>query len=184
MAVYASAADLAAYVADNPELPLPAAPEAQERLLARAERAVDLVLGPWPRFANGRKLDPAALDTTQRAALSRATCAAAEHLAMLDPAFWVGDDDFLPNEVSILRRAPRVSPRMLEELAGHGLLKRSGTVASSPTSVGFNLSAQAPAAVVAPALARVGEDVLSSTVRRLLPDAAGAVSPTLDNGAA
>lgn len=127
MAVYATEAELDSYLLDTPEVSAPGG-EGSERLLARAEREVDRALGPWPRFANGLKLDPAQLDTTQRAALSRATCAAAEWLLLLDPATIAGDDDYLPDGAVILRRAQRVSPKMLAELAGHGLVRYSGTV--------------------------------------------------------
>ena len=128
MPTYASEADLVEYVRDNPHAALPVDVEARARLLERAERRVDEALGPWPLLSTGRKLDPAALDLVQRSALARATCAAAEHELLLGPEFFVGDDDYLPNDVSILRRASRVSPRMLQELSGTGLIRRSGTV--------------------------------------------------------
>ncbi|HXH89703.1 MAG TPA: hypothetical protein VNI55_13985 [Gaiellaceae bacterium] len=135
MATYALWSEVVAFCEGNQDVTLPGDSVAQERLLREAERAVDRSLGPWALLSTGLKIDPAALDLVQRPALSRATCAAAEHIAMLDPAFWVGDDDFLPNEVSILRRAPRVSPKMIEQLAGQGLIRRSGTVATSPSSI-------------------------------------------------
>lgn len=127
MALYASESDLLDYLADSPELTAPGG-EAAERLLERAEREVDRALGPWPILSTGRKLDPALLDLVQRAAVARATCAAAEHLLLLDPATLAGDDDYVPNEVTVLRRAQRVSPKMLAELSGHGLVRYSGTV--------------------------------------------------------
>jgi len=127
MAAYASRQELQDYLSGNPVAQLPDEPEV-ERLLERAQRAVDRVLGRWPLLSTALKLDPGSLDLVQRAALSRATCAACEHILSLDAEFWSGDDDYLPNEVSILRRAQRVSPRMMEELAGHGLIRRSGTV--------------------------------------------------------
>jgi hypothetical protein len=41
----------------------------------------------------------------------------------------VGTDDYLIGEsVTVLRRAGRVAPKMLEELAGSGLITYSGTV--------------------------------------------------------
>lgn len=128
MAVYATPEALTDYIASNEDATLPGDPVAVQRLLARAERQVDLVVGPWPRFSSGLKFDPALLDVTQRAALSRATCAAAEHLLVVDASFLAGAEDFAPGEVSILYRAMRDAPRVLEELAGHGLVRRSGTV--------------------------------------------------------
>lgn len=74
---YTSQADFEAYVegwvTDNPD--------ALARLLQRAERDVDAILGPIPRSAvttTGLKLAPASLRTWEAAALSRAVCAQAE----------------------------------------------------------------------------------------------------------
>jgi len=128
MALYSTTQELADYVASNEDATLPASPEATQRLLERAEGVVDRALGPWPYLSTGRKLDPAALDLVQRAALSRATAAAAEHLLVVDASFLAGAEDFAPGEISVLYRAMRDAPRVLEELAGHGLVKRSGTV--------------------------------------------------------
>ena len=126
MATYATAAELDAYLLDTPEVSAPGG-EATERLLQRAERQVDLVVGPWPRFSSGLKFDPALLDTTQQAALSRACCAAAQFLLVVDAETLIGDDDYLPDGAVILRRAAKVSPKMVAELSGHGLLKYTGT---------------------------------------------------------
>jgi hypothetical protein len=132
VAIYATQAQLEAYLADTPEVSVPGDAEAVERLLQRAETAVDLILGSWPRFATGRKLDPAQLDLVQREGLARATCAAAQHLLVLDPDVLVGADDYAPGEVTVLRRAVRTSPRAVEELSGHGLIRRSGTIPAPP----------------------------------------------------
>lgn len=62
-------------------------PDALNRLLERAERDVDALLGPrTPRTDTGLKLDPSALRTFERTALSRAVCAQAEY------RFRVGED--------------------------------------------------------------------------------------------
>lgn len=132
MALYATPAELEAYVADNPDADFPDSAEVVERLLVRAEGVVDRAVGPWPYLSTGRRLDPASLDLVQREALSRATCAAAEHLLVVDPGFLAGAEDYLPGQVSIAYRAMRNSPRVLEELAGHGLIRRSGTAAPDP----------------------------------------------------
>lgn len=134
MAVYATADDLAAYIVDNDEVKRPTG-DAAERLLERAQRDVDAVVGPWPRFSNGLKFDPTQLDVVQADALNRATCAAAEFRLQLGEATLVGDDDYLPGDVAVLRRAAAVSPKLLAELAGSGLLKRTGTAGLSPDPV-------------------------------------------------
>lgn len=73
---YADLDDLEAYiegwVTDNAQ--------AANRLLVRAERDVDLILGPLPRRSdNGLKLKPAELQGWEADALARAVCAQAEH---------------------------------------------------------------------------------------------------------
>ena len=132
MGVYASREELAAYVADNSYAVLPGDEESEERLLARAERTVDLALGPWPFFSNGRKLDPESLDVVQREALSRATCAACEHELLVGLALLAGDSEYAPNNVTVIMPTLITPPRMLRELAGHGLVRRSGTVTTPP----------------------------------------------------
>ncbi len=74
---YTSAADFEAYVegwvTDNGD--------ALARLLQRAERDVDAILGPIPRqqtSTTGLKLDPTVLRAWEARALSRAVCAQAE----------------------------------------------------------------------------------------------------------
>jgi hypothetical protein len=115
MGVYATPTDLDAWVAArNPELQLPADREA---LIRDAELMVDRALGPYVKRA-GLKLNPPSRLAERREALKRATCAAAEFIAMQDAEERTGSTDFLPTEVSTLRVAGRVSPRMLEELAG------------------------------------------------------------------
>ena len=155
MAIYATANDLAEYLRES-EVPMPAG-DAVDRLLERAEIAVDLIVGPWPWFANGRKFDPEQLDTVQRVALSRATCAAAEHILSLDADMFVGGDDYAPPEVTVLRRAARTSPRAVEELAGHGLIRKSGTLAA-PVELAEPLVA--PSSVLGPYKVRDGSYVV------------------------
>lgn len=125
MPTYATATDLAAYCAGNPEVSAPSGADG-DRLLERAERDVDRAVGPWPLFSSGRKFDPPQLTAPQREALKRATCAAAEYRLQLGEAELVGGDEYLPAQLTPLRRAGRVSPKMLEELAGSGLVKWSG----------------------------------------------------------
>lgn len=134
MATYASAELLAEYVAGNALVRLPEG-EDVERLLERAERDVDRVLGPYPPDpATGLKFDPGELTTAQRGALARATCAAAEFVLAQGPELLTGADDGVAAAGSVsysLRPAPRQAPRLLEELAGHGLIAR--TLTALPT---------------------------------------------------
>ncbi len=77
MATYATQADHEAYV----EGWVTDDPAALERILQRAERDIDRVLGPIrPREDTGLKLDPATdLTAAQAEALARAVCAQAMH---------------------------------------------------------------------------------------------------------
>ena len=133
MAAYASREALVAYVEGNDAVDLPGEPEAVERLLEQGQRDVDRALGPYPESLPGAlKIDPDGLSDAQAAALSRATCAACEFRLMLDAALQVGDEDYLPATVTVLRRAQTVSPKMLEELSGSGLRRWSGCAAPTP----------------------------------------------------
>lgn len=127
MAVYAVPEDLRVYTARNTAVDVPDDDAAVEVLLDEAQREVDRACGPWPFLSTGLKFDPPLLPVTGREALRRATCAAAEWLLMLEPEERVGASDLLPAGLSITQRAGRVSPRMVEELAGHGLMLYSGT---------------------------------------------------------
>jgi hypothetical protein len=102
-----------------------------ELVLQRAERAVDGVIGPRSLDANALKYDPNSITATQKAALSRATCAAAEFRLQLGESALVGEDDYLPTELQPIRKAGRVGPKVAEELAGSGLIAFSGTVTTT-----------------------------------------------------
>lgn len=88
MSSYATVADFEAYV----EGWVTDDPDALTRLLERATRDVDAVIGPlWPRAVDpflGLKLNPDAdLDAVGAAALSRATCAQAFYrFTVVEPA--------------------------------------------------------------------------------------------------
>jgi hypothetical protein len=130
VATYATKADLEAYVADNDAVSGLCDDDAVQRLLERAERRVDAALGPYVVDPDtGLKLDPGDLTWAQQQSLARATCAAAEHELVVGAELLTGEDDFAPPEVTVLRRAGRQAPKVLEELAGSGLLTFSGTVA-------------------------------------------------------
>lgn len=130
--VYAIRSDLETLRVTNPDVEVPGDRAAQDALLEAAEIAVDLVLGPWPRYANGRKLDPSTLDVAQREALKRATLAACEHLLSVDRDVLLGADSYAPDGVQVVARTLFTSPQMLRELAGHGLVRKSGTVTTLP----------------------------------------------------
>lgn len=132
MATYASDEQVRAYLSENPELEVPAdlAP-----LIGHGERDVDRAIGGPPiLLATGLRLDPTLLSTAQRGALSRAVGAAVEFRLMLDAETLTGADDFVPGgEVTLIRRASRPpGPRVLEELAGFGLVRRSGCALPDP----------------------------------------------------
>jgi hypothetical protein len=130
--IYASVAEMRVYVEDNPAVAAVLGDDATvERLLERNEHRVDGVLGPYPIDPDsGLKLNPTDLTTPQKDALSRATCAAAEHEVMVGHDFLVGEEDLIPGELQVLRRGSRQAPKMVEELAGTGLVTYSGTVAT------------------------------------------------------
>lgn len=74
MATYATQADYEAYVEGWQTIDV----AALERLLRRAERDIDYLLGPGVPLETGLRLDPTTLTAWERNALSRATCAQAE----------------------------------------------------------------------------------------------------------
>ena len=126
MATYATQADFEAYVEgwDTTD------PAALERLLGRAERDVDGLLGYHPIIpATGRKLDPATLKDWEREALARAVCAQAEHRHLVtEPALAgaspepglkrvKGPDFEKEYAVSVAKEAPYYGRKVRRELA-------------------------------------------------------------------
>jgi len=97
---------------------------ALDRLLERAERDVDGLLGDYERVpATGLKLAPAALTTHQAYALRRATCAEAEYRFTMGEQFFVEDQYSFTAGPDFQRRGSlaRVGPKVLSELADCGL---------------------------------------------------------------
>ena len=133
MATYAQPQDLREYASGDPDAAVPEDDEEVERLLARAEIVVDEVIGGVydDDLLTGRKLDPGELLPGQATALSRATCAAATHELHLGRAVLEGTEEYSPADVQVVIR-PIISPppQTLRELAGHGLIKKSGCVAT------------------------------------------------------
>lgn len=135
MAIYATEADLRAYVSEALNAQFPAD---IERLLEGAERRVDALAGPHEHDAvTGLKFDPAALTAPQKAALSRACCAAAEFEMVAGPSVLVGTDDYITGgehiAFTLIRRATRTPPKVIEELCSvPGLYTVSGCATPTP----------------------------------------------------
>lgn len=119
MPTYTTRADVEAY-----GVTLPAGAEG-DRLVDRAERDVDNLLGPYPRDPDtGLKWDVARLYDWQAAALARAVAAQAEYLVAVGPAALVtpsatvvkGPDFELTYDTAAAAR-PAVGPRVALELA-------------------------------------------------------------------
>ncbi len=124
---YAVAEDLSAY-ASLLGIPVPVGgPE----LLAAASRDVDVYMGTsYP--------DPTILLSAQALALSRATCAQACFRDLQGGEDLLGLDDGVAALAGVSftgRPSPRWTPLVAEELAGSGLVTRSGTVLPDPPPV-------------------------------------------------
>lgn len=131
MALYATAADLRSYARDS-GVTVPADDADAERVLDRAEIDVDLIAGPWPYLSTGRKFDPPTLPVTAFQALRRGTCAQALFRLAQGEELLIGTADGIAAIGGIAFSSsplPRIGPRVWEELAGHGLMVRSGIAA-------------------------------------------------------
>jgi hypothetical protein len=137
--VYTTADAVRAYVQDNRAAVRAlrgADDDALERLIATAQHAVDLVCGgEAPDPSTGLRIDPAALTEAQATALARATAAWVEWALMIGLPVVAGDSIETPMNVAIATPAARQPPKMIFELAGYGLLRRSGTVQPDPEPV-------------------------------------------------
>ena len=69
---------------------------------------------------------------SQVAALSRATCAQAAHELRLGRISGGEPEAVSTGDLRVLRLAERLALRAREELAGHGLIRRTGTVLPTP----------------------------------------------------
>src|SRR5688500_15620899 len=67
-----------------------------------------------------------ALTDAQRGALARAVCSQAEFRLTVGEGELVGGDEWIRAELRTVRTAGRVGPKVLEELAGSGLITWSG----------------------------------------------------------
>lgn len=130
MPTYTTQADFEAYVegwvTDNPA--------ALDRLLERAERDVDSVIGysATRNQTTGLKLNPAELETWRAAALSRAVCAQAEYRNKMGEDFMVRAQHGAVSgpDFSTSGRLPYIGPKVLIELEGTSLAQRTTTVGS------------------------------------------------------
>lgn len=135
MGAYATAAQVTSALAAYPDLTPPSG-ELLDHLIALGESAVDRRLGPYVGDPlTGRKLDATLLNAGQRAALVRAVAVAVGHLSQLDGEQALGVDDVLPASLAPQRGAG-LAVRIDEQLAGHGLVARSGCAAPDPVPVG------------------------------------------------
>jgi hypothetical protein len=129
---YATAAELRSYCAAS-GVAVPGEDADANELLERAERDLDRLLSAsYVPNATGRKVDPSTLTIAARAALSRATCAAAEWRLAQEEEELVGATDGVVGVAGLtfapgpLPRPP--GPKVAEELANSGLRVRSGTL--------------------------------------------------------
>lgn len=128
MTTYATFSDLAAFCVAFDLITYPGDPKAFP-LIGAAERDVDRALNPHGTpLPTGLRYDPLLLTAAQRAALSRATCAQAVHRLILGEDYFSEPEDITTGELRILRPARSISNRVFEEVAGHDLYRRTGTV--------------------------------------------------------
>lgn len=106
------------------------------KVLQRAERDIDGIVGPWPYQSNGMRFgepkttNTAGLDANQKAALTRAVAAQAEYRLEMGEEFFVraqrarskGPDFEVEGEL------PYIGPKVWHELTGSGLLKVTARV--------------------------------------------------------
>ena len=131
MGAYASQEQIQAELAGHADLQLPSGNDL-EKLIEAGQRAVDRRLGPLATDpVSGLKLSPILLTIAQRAALARAVAIAVGHLALSDAEVTFGTTDFLPEQVRVLP-TPAMGELLDAELAGHGLIARSGCVLPDP----------------------------------------------------
>lgn len=129
MPAYATQAEFEAYAEAYID-GWPGDPAALDRLLERASRDVDALLGPRYPITDGTfegfKLDPSALRDWEAKALSRATCAQAEYRATLGEEEFAkfgtggtvsGPDFSVSGPTSSAGGRPRVGPKVRDELS-------------------------------------------------------------------
>lgn len=130
MATYCTQADFEDYV----EGWVTDDPDALERLLERASRDVDAMVGAWIREINGSVFgdlddNPKGLTDAQKAALARGTCAQAEFRFQMGEEFFARAqyDKVTGPEFSTSGTLPSESPKAIREMQGTGLLRLTTT---------------------------------------------------------
>lgn len=117
MATYATQSDFEAYSIGWTTTD----PVALEKILEQAERDVDRVLGNMGDrpAAQVLKVVPSELDARDRDALMRATCAQAEYIIQMGPAFFrQGQHQSVSGpKFATTGQLPRIGPRVKEELS-------------------------------------------------------------------
>lgn len=134
MSAFASVEQFRAFTIDDDGLD-PLDDAAVERALDRAGRDVERWLG-WPApVTDSPRIDLLTLTAYQAAALARAVCAQSQYrLRLSEEDFAVPEDGIRSIDTGqggitfAANPPPRFAPVAAEELAGAGLLRRSGTV--------------------------------------------------------
>ena len=96
-----------------------------DRLIGRAEKDIDSILGGWPIGTNGRKFDPAQLSTSQAQQLQDATCAQVEYRIEMGEAFFVRGQRSREKgpDFELEGKLPRIGPKVADELRSSGLVR-------------------------------------------------------------
>jgi hypothetical protein len=106
--------------------------DALERLLDRAERDIDSILGGYQDrdAVTGLKIDPTTIDAWKARALSRAVCAQAEYRFQMGEAFMVKAqyESVTGPDFSMTGQLPYIAPKVRLELEGVGLRRMTTTV--------------------------------------------------------
>lgn len=99
-------------------------------MIVKAERDIDgLLPGYDVNDVTGRKLDPADLTSSQRRALTDATCAQVEYRQEMGESFFIRGqrDETSGPDFTVKGKLPRIGPKVAAGLRGLGLTGRTQT---------------------------------------------------------